>query len=103
KLSVLQGTKLSRMLRLQSRSVVEAYVQGNREGQQWLLRFCGDHGVPVQTRDAVTYASSPSEADEARSEHDAATAVGLDVRWLDALDVPFPFHGGTLLPDQAQF
>ena len=103
KLSLLQGTKLSRMLQLQSRSVVEAYVEGNREGQQWLLQFCNDHDVPVQTRDAVTYASTTSETAAARSEHDAAQTVGLDVRWVDQLDVPFPFHGGTLLSDQAQF
>ena len=103
KLSVLQGTKLSRMLRLQSTSVVEAYVAANLEGQQWLLRFCADHDVPVQTRDAITYAATESEIETARQEHDAAETVGLDVRWVDALDVPFPFHGGTLLPDQAQF
>ena len=103
KLSVLQGTKLSRMLRLQSTGVVEAYVAANLEGQQWLLRFCVDHDVPVQTRDAITYAAAESEIEAARQEHDAAEAVGLDVRWMDALDVPFPFHGGTLLPDQAQF
>ena len=103
KLSLLQGTKLSRMLRLQARSVVEAYVEGNREGQQWLLRFCSDHGVPVETRDAITYASAESEITAARHEHEAAEAVGLDVRWVDTLDVPFPFHGGTMLSDQAQF
>jgi glycine/D-amino acid oxidase-like deaminating enzyme/nitrite reductase/ring-hydroxylating ferredoxin subunit len=103
KLSVLQGTKLSRMLRLQSTSVVEAYVAANLEGQQWLLRFCGDHDVPVQTRDAITYAATESEIEVARQEHDAAETVGLDVRWMDSLDVPFPFHGGTLVPDQAQF
>lgn len=103
KLSLLQGTKLSRMLRLQSASVVRAYVEANREGQQWLLRFCSDHDVPVQTRDAITYAATPSEIATAREEHEAAQTAGLDVRWVDALDVPFPFHGGTLLPDQAQF
>ena len=103
KLSLLQGTKLSRMLQLQSTTVVKAYVESNLEGQQWLLRFCNDHGVPMQTRDAITYASSESEIAAARNEHDAAQTAGLDVRWVDALDVPFPFHGGTLLPDQAQF
>ena len=103
KLSLLQGTKLSRMLNLQSKTVVEAYVEANLEGQQWLLRFCGDHGVPVETRDAITYASTGLEVDTAHQEHDAAQTLGLDVRWVDALDVPFPFHGGTLLPDQAQF
>jgi glycine/D-amino acid oxidase-like deaminating enzyme/nitrite reductase/ring-hydroxylating ferredoxin subunit len=103
KLSLLQGTKLSRMLRLQSQDVVEAYVGANLEGQQWLLRFCSDHDVPVQTRDAITYAATESDVDTTRQEHEAAQTVGLDVRWVDTLDVPFPFHGGTLLPDQAQF
>ena len=102
KVSLLQGTKLSRMLGLQSQAVVEAYVEGNLEGQQWMLQFSSDHGVSVQTRDAVTYASAESEVAAARDEHDAAETVGLDVRWMDTLDVPFPFHGGTLLPDQAQ-
>ena len=66
KLSLLQGTKLSRMLRLQSKAVVEAYVEANLEGQEWLLRFCSDHGAPVQTRDAITYASTESEVKSAR-------------------------------------
>ncbi len=103
KVSLLQGTKLSGMLGLQSQAVVEAYVASNLEGQQWLLRFCDDHDVPVQRRDAVTYAASEAETDAARRELDAARRVGLHVRWEERLDVPFPFHGGVVLPDQAQF
>src|SRR4029078_1492322 len=57
KLSLLQGTKLSTMLRHQTHKVVSAYVEANREGQAWLLRFCEEHGVPLQKRDAVTYAA----------------------------------------------
>lgn len=103
KLSLLQGTKLSRMLHVQSLEVAQAYVGANLEGQQWLLRFCHDHDVPVQTRDAITYAAAASEITAARSELDAARAVGLGVRWIDDLDVPFPTLGGVVLPDQAQF
>ncbi|MGI9085084.1 MAG: FAD-dependent oxidoreductase [Aeromicrobium sp.] len=103
KLSLLQGTKLSRMLALQSDSVVRAYVAANLEGQQWLLRFCHDHGVAVQTRRAVTYAADESEVAGARRELDAAASLGLGVRWVDELDAPFPSRGGVLLPDQAQF
>src|SRR5213596_1279253 len=55
KLSLLQGTHLSRILRHQSHKVASAYVEGNREGTAWLLRFCEDHGVPVQRRSALTY------------------------------------------------
>src|SRR5690242_11890598 len=103
KLSLLQGTKLSSILRKQSHAVAQAYVDANIEGQQWLVRFCADHGVPVQTRDAITYAAEIHQVDAARNEHDAARSLGLDVQWHDELDLPFPNHGGTVLGEQYQF
>lgn len=102
KVSLLQGTKLSRMQRFHSRRALQAYVDGSREGQQWLLRFCEDHGVPFQVRDAVTYASSPEQWPALARELSVARDLGLDVRQQDALDVPFPHHGGIVLPEQAQ-
>lgn len=103
KLSLLQGTKLSRLLRQHSTSVVAAYLEANREGQAWLLRLCADHGVSVQRRDAVTYAAGAEELEAARDELYAGERLGLDVRWQPHLDVPFPNEGGVVLPDQAQF
>ncbi len=103
KVSVLQGTKYSSLLRHQSKDVAAAYVEANLEGQQWLLRFCADHGVPVQRRAAFTYAADQGELPTVRKEHDAASSLGLDVTWRAALDLPFPNHGATELADQAQF
>jgi glycine/D-amino acid oxidase-like deaminating enzyme/nitrite reductase/ring-hydroxylating ferredoxin subunit len=102
KVSLLQGTKLSQVLSRRGASVARDYVDANREGQQWLLRFCEDHGVAAQIRPAVTYASSPSQVETVRREHEAASSLGLEVRWHDHLDVPFEVHGATLLPGQAQ-
>jgi glycine/D-amino acid oxidase-like deaminating enzyme/nitrite reductase/ring-hydroxylating ferredoxin subunit len=103
KVSLLQGTKLSTMLRYQSRPVVESYLSANREGQAWLLRFCDLHAVPVQTRDAVTYAPDTGLGlRRAREEHDAASSLGLEVRWDERLPVPFPHAGAVVLPDQSQ-
>jgi glycine/D-amino acid oxidase-like deaminating enzyme len=103
KLSLLQGTRLSRILRHQSEHVGRAYVEANTEGAQWLRRFCDDHGVDVQQRSAVTYAADPDEVATVRREHDAALRLGLDVAWHDDLGTPFPSYGGTVLADQAQF
>jgi glycine/D-amino acid oxidase-like deaminating enzyme len=103
KISLLQGTKYSRLLHYQSQKVALAYVDANREGMEWLLRFCDDHGVDVQRRPAVTYAADDSELSTVRKEHDAASSLGLDVEWSDQLDVPFPHRGATVLADQAQF
>jgi glycine/D-amino acid oxidase-like deaminating enzyme/nitrite reductase/ring-hydroxylating ferredoxin subunit len=102
KVSLLQGTRLSRILERQSHRVASAYVEANREGQAWLLRFCDDHDVPYQRRTAVTYAAETASLDSARAEHEAARHLGLAVSWRDRLDVPFPHVGGTTLDDQAQ-
>lgn len=103
KLSLLQGTRLSRILRHQSERVGRAYVDGNREAMQWLLGFCAETGVAVQRRPAFTYAADPGEVATVRREHEAATRLGLDVAWQDEIDTPFPSYGATMLADQAQF
>lgn len=103
KLSLLQGTRLSRVLRHQSERVGRAYVEGNTEGAEWLLRFCADHDVAVQRRAAITYAADLSEVDTVRREHEAAKRLGLDVTWEEDLGTPFPSYGGVVLADQAQF
>ncbi len=102
KVSLLQGTKLSTMRRHHSQRLVSAYVEGNREGQSWLLRFCDDNGVPVERRPAVTYAATAEEEKATRAEHDVAAASGVPVRWEHRFDVPVPHVGGTVLDDQAQ-
>lgn len=102
KVSLLQGTHLSRIRRHRSRAETTAFLDASREGMAWLLRFCSEHGVDVQRRDAVTYAASRDELDAVEEEHEVAATLGLPVRWCERLDVPFPHHGATVLADQAQ-
>ena len=77
------------------------YVQGNREGQEWLVQHCESHGLSVQREDAYTYAQSEEGIAKAQQEYEACTAAGLEVEWADDADVPFPFHGGVRLAQQA--
>lgn len=103
KISLLQASHLSKILSKHGRDVAGAYVEGNREGQQWLLQYCEAHGVAVQREDAYSYAQSRTGVRSARAELEACRAVGLAVEWDDDADVPFPYHGGVRLPEQAQF
>ena len=103
KISLLQGRQLSKLLPRHGRHVTRAYVDGNREGQQWVRHYCASHGVAVQREDAYTYAQSAKGVLSARAELKACQAVGLPAVWDDNADVPFPYHGGVRLPDQAQF
>jgi glycine/D-amino acid oxidase-like deaminating enzyme len=103
KISLLQGTKLSKIVAKHGPELTSQYLDGNREGQAWVLRHCENHGIDVQREDACTYAQSDDGLRTARAELDAARSAGLDVEWADDADVPFPFSGGVRLRDQAQF
>jgi glycine/D-amino acid oxidase-like deaminating enzyme len=103
KISLLQGTKLSKIVGKHGPKVARQYVQGNREGQQWLVQHCESHGLSVQREDAYTYAQSEEGIAKVQQEYEACTAAGLEVDRVDAADVPFPFHGGVRLAEQAQF
>jgi glycine/D-amino acid oxidase-like deaminating enzyme len=102
KVSLLQGTHLSRIRRHGSESTARAFVDASREGMEWLLRFCDDHGVATQRRTAVTYAATTGELGTVEREHRVAGSLGLPVEWRERLDVPFPHVGATVLADQAQ-
>jgi glycine/D-amino acid oxidase-like deaminating enzyme len=102
KLSTLQGTRLSTIRSRHPQPVVDAYVEAQCEGAAWVERFCEDHGVAVQHRDAVTYAQEASGERAARAELDAADRAGLDVEWVDELPLPFPVRGAVRLAGQAQ-
>jgi glycine/D-amino acid oxidase-like deaminating enzyme/nitrite reductase/ring-hydroxylating ferredoxin subunit len=90
KVSLLQGTKLSRIAGKHGRDVLRAYVAGNTEGRDWLLRYCEDHGLSFQREDAYSYAQAAAGIEDANAE------------WAAEADVPFPFHGGVRLREQAQ-
>ncbi|BBX19305.1 FAD-dependent oxidoreductase [Mycolicibacterium duvalii] len=103
KVSVLQGSKLARVAGKHGTDVLRAYVTGNAEGRDWLLRYCDEHGVSFQREDDHAYAQSSKGVGTARDIFDACRQAGLaDAMWVDDADVPFPFRGGVRLPDQAQ-
>lgn len=103
KISLLQGSQLSKVLPRHGRELTRAYVDGNHEGQEWVLDHCEAKGVAVQREDAYTYAQSVRGVPSARAELAACQAVGLPAVWDDDADVPFAYHGGVRLADQAQF
>jgi glycine/D-amino acid oxidase-like deaminating enzyme len=102
KFSLLQGTQLSTIRSRHPQAVVDAYVEAQREGAAWVRRFCADHDVALQVRDAVTYANSGSGVRAIRKERALAHEAGLPVEWEDDLPLPFPVRGAIRLPGQFQ-
>lgn len=102
KVSLLQGSQLSAISRRHTDDVAAAYLEANREGQAWLLRFCETHAVPFQTRRAVTFAASADAAHELEREFEVEQRLGLRSEWSEKEDVPFALQAAIVLPDQAQ-
>jgi glycine/D-amino acid oxidase-like deaminating enzyme/nitrite reductase/ring-hydroxylating ferredoxin subunit len=103
KLSLLQGTVLSALRRQYRQKVVNAYVEANREGQAWLLRFLADRSVPFQNRDAYTFSVTDSGAERVAAELTAAKAAGLEVEEAENTELPFTTRRTIALRGQAQF
>lgn len=101
KVSLLQGTRAQRIRRRHGDRALLDYLEANREAQQWLIRFCEEHSLPVQRESAVTYAQTFAEKKAVRKEFDALRMAGLPVTDL-ALDMPFPAQDAIALADQAQ-
>jgi glycine/D-amino acid oxidase-like deaminating enzyme/nitrite reductase/ring-hydroxylating ferredoxin subunit len=103
KISVLQGTKLSTILSHHSEKLGRAYVEANTDGQALLLALCAEWGVPVDIRDAYTYAVSDQGLKQAHKEFEANEKLGLGVEWVETSELPYDIKGAVRMPDQAQF
>ncbi|KGI66232.1 FAD-dependent oxidoreductase [Mycolicibacterium rufum] len=102
KVSALQGSKLANIARKHGSDLLRAYVTGNTEGREWLLRHGDEHGLSYQREDDHAYAQNEKGLSTVRSVFSACKEAGLDAQWVDEADVPFPFAGGVRLRDQAQ-
>ncbi len=56
KVSALQGSKLANIARKHGSDLLRAYVTGNTEGREWLLRHGDEHGLSYQREDDHAYA-----------------------------------------------
>jgi len=102
KVSLLQGTKLSRLAELHPPDVVDQYLAANARGKAWLADLCSGAGLRWDTRDAVTFALDEQETPSVRREHDVCRRLGLAATLDDLPELAFPHGPGLRLAGQAQ-
>ncbi len=102
KVSLLQGTTLSRIARRHGQEAATAYVGANLAGQSWVAEFCEGREVALQRRSAYTYAHGASGVSSVEEEAAVARSAGLPVLWHQSLDLPFETAGAVGLADQLQ-
>ncbi|MDN8549727.1 FAD-dependent oxidoreductase [Microbacterium sp. NM3R9] len=84
KISLLQGTTLSSLRRHHPASLVQAYVEANRDGFEWVTSAADELGVATTERTAYTHAAGADGVAAVTEEYRAAREAGLDVRLADA-------------------
>src|SRR5690606_11096201 len=93
KLSMLQGTVLGELQDYAGDEVLRAYVEGNLEGQAWLVRELESRGETIDRRPAFTYASAESQLELLEREQEAAAAAGIEITETHDLGLPFETLG----------
>lgn len=103
KVSLLQGTTLSRIRSKAGAEAVQGYVDANQVGMQWWLEVVGE-GPALQRRPALTYATTEQGKRSLVQEYEAATEAGLPVEALgaEAMEYPAPAVAVMRLGDQLQ-
>ncbi|APH43904.1 hypothetical protein BMW26_02200 [Microbacterium sp. 1.5R] len=103
KLTLLQGKRLAEIRKHHSAALVQAYVEGNREGMDWLVGFADHAGVSYERRIDHSYAQDAGGIDSVREVHEAAREAGLETRMLtrgELAGAAFPAAGAVALDDQ---
>lgn len=103
KISLLQGTRVSSIRSTHDATTTRQYVEANREGQAWLLRYCAEHDVPYQVRPSITYAATAKGRSQVQAEVEACREAGLPVQQTMDVELPYPITAAARLDGQAQF
>jgi glycine/D-amino acid oxidase-like deaminating enzyme len=102
KVSRLQGTQSDHVRSRNMAAVARAYAESQAAAFDWLLGFCEEAGIPVERRDAYSYATTRDGRARVEAEYRAARAVGIPVELVTRVDLPFDTTGAVRLADQAQ-
>jgi glycine/D-amino acid oxidase-like deaminating enzyme/nitrite reductase/ring-hydroxylating ferredoxin subunit len=103
KLSLLQGKRLAEIRRHHPAPLVQAYVDANRAGMDWLLAFADQAGVSYERRTDHSYAQDPSGLETLNEVHAVASEAGLPTRMLTRAQLSslaFPVFGAVALDEQ---
>lgn len=105
KASALQGERYAPIARIHGAEAARRYADSQVDALRWLRERVARREVACDWRDQPNrlHATTPEGRARLEAERDAATAAGLDVRWRDEADLPFPTTGALELVGQGAF
>lgn len=98
KVSVLHGLRYSSLTDRHGPAVAERYAAGQLAGMAWLREHGGGSFEPAT---AATFATDDATLGQVRAEVATARAAGIEARFVEELDCPFPTSGAVAVDEQA--
>jgi glycine/D-amino acid oxidase-like deaminating enzyme len=102
KVSVLQGDRTHQIERRHGEQTTQAHVRANLDGLEQIRLWSDRLQVPVETRDAWSYATDQEGAARLGREVEAAQRAGLAVSAEQPTELPYSTTAAVRLPDQLQ-
>lgn len=102
KVSLLQGSTMSRIRHRQGDEILKAHVTANLMGQDWLVAYLTASDLPFQVRTACSYAMSDAGRRRLERELEATRSAGLATEWVTDPGLPYEVSGAISLADQVQ-
>lgn len=102
KVSVLQGDRTARIASRHGADTAAVHAAANESGLVRVRRLCADLDVPVEVRDAWSYATSDDGAAALDAERDAARHAGLGLVEAQANELPFATTAALRMAGQLQ-
>jgi glycine/D-amino acid oxidase-like deaminating enzyme/nitrite reductase/ring-hydroxylating ferredoxin subunit len=102
KVTALQATVYSALLRAHGQQAAADYAAGSAAAVRRVASLAGQEGIEcdLRRRPALTVAFDETELPQVQSEARAAANAGLPVVWSDDVDLPLPVEGAVRLDDQ---
>jgi glycine/D-amino acid oxidase-like deaminating enzyme/nitrite reductase/ring-hydroxylating ferredoxin subunit len=104
KVSALQATVYSQILRSHDAEAAATYAIASRAAVEEIAVLSADEGIDcdLERRPAFTYAATEDERSSVEEEAGAAQEAGLPAVLVDDVDVPYETFGAVRLDDQLQ-
>jgi glycine/D-amino acid oxidase-like deaminating enzyme/nitrite reductase/ring-hydroxylating ferredoxin subunit len=103
KVSVLHGARYHTLERQHGTERTAAYAAANTAGLDWIAERQSRAAVPVDRRDAITYTTGASAAEQLTAEAEALGRAGVTAHLTADTELPFPVAAAVRVPDQFQF
>ncbi|MEG1638786.1 MAG: FAD-dependent oxidoreductase [Erysipelotrichaceae bacterium] len=105
KITSQHGAIYDTLIKQKGMRLAKTYYQANEEGLALIAAIIKEHKIDCDFKiiDSVLYAKEETSISKLQDEYKACIELNIPCTYLNQCDTPFPYHGGIIFFNQAQF